>query len=411
MRKLVMLNRVLDDQAHLASAQLTTDHSTSKAESFRHHDISPDASRALLCRTRSAAVLCDWALRCPLNNSGLPNFGVEISSQRLMLCLTQDRSIFFPSERSVLSYINTLVIKEPSIVTEANIEEFEANYRGSDYDKNDLIELYNKYKGHMNRLFCSMLCSDPKLDSQRFKNILDKAITSGEIMDSPFLDERTSKEDIMIILLSGRKQQVHKLLVKIAQANEGTQACNVALGRFFCFGSKMDQDNASILRVDLFLPLPFSSTSNALLEFFFFPYPMYQYHGTKLEAIAASTIAQRGIQLVATAHGVTIENLIMNPSLGMLVGGIQSVTLGDEEASRRGVQKTILERKGPSTFSCGVEIISKTELRVHRNLEAIVDAIRPGIFSSLFKTKSWHLLLPFSISLFIVLNKCPFIFA
>lgn len=100
--------------------------------------------------------------------------------------------------------------------------------------------------------------------------------------------------------------------------------------------------------------------------------------GTKLEAMAASTIAQRGIQLVATAHGITIENLILNPSLEMLVGGIQSVTLGDEEANRRGVQKTVLERKGPSTFSCGVEIISKTELRVHRSLEATVDAILSG---------------------------------
>ncbi|XP_027354671.1 uncharacterized protein ycf45 [Abrus precatorius] len=102
--------------------------------------------------------------------------------------------------------------------------------------------------------------------------------------------------------------------------------------------------------------------------------------GTKLEAMAATTIAQRGIQLVATAHGVTIENLIMNPSLEMLVGGIQSVTLGDEEASRRGVQKTVLERKGPSTFSCGVEIISKTELRIHLSLEATVDAILSGRF-------------------------------
>ncbi|KAK9088992.1 hypothetical protein Scep_028074 [Stephania cephalantha] len=97
--------------------------------------------------------------------------------------------------------------------------------------------------------------------------------------------------------------------------------------------------------------------------------------GTKLEAMAASTIAQRGIQLVATAHGVTIENLIMNPSLEMLVGGVQSVTLGDEEASKRGGQKTVLERKGPSTFTCGVEIISKTELRVHCSLEATVDAL------------------------------------
>ncbi|KAL5565148.1 hypothetical protein UlMin_028312 [Ulmus minor] len=100
--------------------------------------------------------------------------------------------------------------------------------------------------------------------------------------------------------------------------------------------------------------------------------------GTKLEAMAASTIAQRGIQLVATAHGVTIENLIMNPSLEMLVGGVESVTLGDEEASRRGVQKTVLERKGPATFSCGVEIVSKTELRVHRSLETTVDAILAG---------------------------------
>ncbi|XP_044474402.1 protein SEEDLING PLASTID DEVELOPMENT 1-like isoform X2 [Mangifera indica] len=100
--------------------------------------------------------------------------------------------------------------------------------------------------------------------------------------------------------------------------------------------------------------------------------------GTKLEAMAASTIAQRGIQLVATAHGITIENLIMNPSLEILVGGVQSVTLGDEEASRRGVQKTVLERRGPSTFTCAVEIISKTELRVHRSLEATVDAILSG---------------------------------
>ncbi|KAK1424066.1 hypothetical protein QVD17_19378 [Tagetes erecta] len=100
--------------------------------------------------------------------------------------------------------------------------------------------------------------------------------------------------------------------------------------------------------------------------------------GTKLEAAAASTIAQRGIQLVATAHGITIENLVMNPSLDMLVGGIQSVTLGDDEANRRGVQKSVLERKGPTTFDCAVEIISRLELRVHRSLEATVDDILSG---------------------------------
>uniref|UniRef100_J3MJ38 AAA+ ATPase domain-containing protein n=2 Tax=Oryza brachyantha TaxID=4533 RepID=J3MJ38_ORYBR len=100
--------------------------------------------------------------------------------------------------------------------------------------------------------------------------------------------------------------------------------------------------------------------------------------GTELEAMAASTIAQRGVQLVGTAHGVTIDSIIKNPCLQVLVGGIESVTLGDEEAKKRKVQKTILERKGPPTFSCAVEMISKTECRVHHKLEATVDAILAG---------------------------------
>ncbi|XP_062156944.1 protein SEEDLING PLASTID DEVELOPMENT 1 isoform X2 [Alnus glutinosa] len=100
--------------------------------------------------------------------------------------------------------------------------------------------------------------------------------------------------------------------------------------------------------------------------------------GTELEALAASTIAQRGVQLVGTAHGVTIDSIIKNPSLQILVGGIESVTLGDEEARKRKVQKTILERKGPSTFTCAVEMISKTECRVHHSLDAAVDAILAG---------------------------------
>ncbi|XP_023527112.1 chaperone protein dnaJ 6-like [Cucurbita pepo subsp. pepo] len=66
-------------------------------------------------------------------------------------------------------------------VTEADIEEFEANYRGSESEKKDLIDLFKKFKGNMNRLFCSMLCSDPKLDSHRFKDILDEEITAGEL--------------------------------------------------------------------------------------------------------------------------------------------------------------------------------------------------------------------------------------
>ncbi|KAK8609576.1 hypothetical protein V6N13_062021 [Hibiscus sabdariffa] len=104
--------------------------------------------------------------------------------------------------------------------------------------------------------------------------------------------------------------------------------------------------------------------------------------GTELEALAASTIAQRGVQLVGTAHGMTIDNIIKNPSLQILVGGIESVTLGDEEARKRKVQKTILERKGPPTFTCAVEMISKTECRVHHRLDATVDAILAGKYPS-----------------------------
>ncbi|KAK8918357.1 hypothetical protein KSP39_PZI021983 [Platanthera zijinensis] len=100
--------------------------------------------------------------------------------------------------------------------------------------------------------------------------------------------------------------------------------------------------------------------------------------GTELEAMAASTIAQRGVQLVATAHGVTIDSIIKNPCLQLLVGGIESVTLGDDEAKRRKVQKTILERKGPPTFTCAVEIVSKNECRVHHKLEVTVDSILAG---------------------------------
>lgn len=100
--------------------------------------------------------------------------------------------------------------------------------------------------------------------------------------------------------------------------------------------------------------------------------------GTELEALAASTIAQRGVQLVGTAHGMTIDNIIKNPSLQILVGGIESVTLGDEEARKRKVQKTILERKGPATFTCAVEMITRTECRVHHRLDATVDAILAG---------------------------------
>ena len=97
--------------------------------------------------------------------------------------------------------------------------------------------------------------------------------------------------------------------------------------------------------------------------------------GTELEAQAARTIAERGVQLVGTAHGNTLENLMMNPTLADLVGGIQSVTLGDEEAKRRGTQKSILERKSPPTFAIVVEIQDRDRVAIHPDVAEAVDAI------------------------------------
>lgn len=97
--------------------------------------------------------------------------------------------------------------------------------------------------------------------------------------------------------------------------------------------------------------------------------------GTELEAKAARTIAERGVQLVGTAHGNTLENLIMNPTLADLIGGIQTVTLGDEEARRRRTQKSILERKAPPTFDVVVEIVDYYKVTVHPDVAEAVDAI------------------------------------
>ncbi len=100
--------------------------------------------------------------------------------------------------------------------------------------------------------------------------------------------------------------------------------------------------------------------------------------GTELEAAAARTIAERGVQLVATAHGNSLGNLLVNPTLSDLVGGIQTVTLGDEEARRRHTQKSILERKAPPTFDVVVEQQSWQELVVHRDVADTVDCMLRG---------------------------------
>ena len=104
--------------------------------------------------------------------------------------------------------------------------------------------------------------------------------------------------------------------------------------------------------------------------------------GTSQETLAARTIAERGVQLIATVHGNTLENLMINPTLADLVGGIQPVTLSDEEARRRGTQKTVLERKAPPTFDVLIEIQDKDRLAIHRDVAEAVDAMLRGFLTS-----------------------------
>lgn len=101
--------------------------------------------------------------------------------------------------------------------------------------------------------------------------------------------------------------------------------------------------------------------------------------GTELESAAARTIAERGVQLIATAHGQTLENLMLNPTLCDLIGGIQAVTLSDDEARRRGTQKTVLERKAPPTFDVVIELLDYDRLAVHSNVMKTVDNILRGL--------------------------------
>jgi stage III sporulation protein SpoIIIAA len=97
--------------------------------------------------------------------------------------------------------------------------------------------------------------------------------------------------------------------------------------------------------------------------------------GRELEALAARTIAERGVQLIGTAHGITLDNLLLNPTLSDLVGGIEAVTLSDEEARRRGTQKTVLERRAPPTFDVLIEIQHRERFAVHLDIMSAVDAL------------------------------------
>ena len=100
--------------------------------------------------------------------------------------------------------------------------------------------------------------------------------------------------------------------------------------------------------------------------------------GRELEAAAARTINERGVQLIGTAHGNTLENLLLNPTISDLVGGIESVTLSDDEARRRGTQKTVLERRSPPTFDVLIELQARQAVIVHRDVTSAVDNMLLG---------------------------------
>src|SRR5690606_14251826 len=100
--------------------------------------------------------------------------------------------------------------------------------------------------------------------------------------------------------------------------------------------------------------------------------------GTAAEALAARTIAERGVQLIGTAHGTTLESLLMNPTLSDLVGGVQTVILGDEQARMRGTRKTVTERKAAPTFDAVVEIAAYDRLIVHPDTADAVDRLLRG---------------------------------
>lgn len=104
--------------------------------------------------------------------------------------------------------------------------------------------------------------------------------------------------------------------------------------------------------------------------------------GRELEAMAARTIAERGVQLIGTAHGRSLENLLLNPTLSDLIGGIESVTLSDEEARRRGTQKTVLERRAPPTFDVLIEMIERDKVAVHPDVASAVDILVRGTVPS-----------------------------
>ena len=252
--------------------------------------------------------------------------------------------------------------------------------------------------------------SDQEVDSEDLQGVIDRL---GEFGD----DNRAGIERTLhrISAIRNRRGRIIGLTCRIGRAVFGTikmiedlafSGKNILLlGRPGVGKTTMLRETARVLSVEAQKRVVIVDTSNEIAGDGDVPHPAIgrarrmqvatplQQHGVMIEAVenhmpetvvidemsaeqeasAARTIAERGVQLIATAHGNTLDNLIMNPTLSDLVGGIQTVTLGDQEARYRGTQKTVLERKAPPTFDVVVEIHSWERLAVHSDVAHVID--------------------------------------
>lgn len=198
-------------------------------------------------------------------------------------------------------------------------------------------------------------------------DVLDDIVRSGQsilLLGRPGVGKTTKLREIARVLAD----EVNKRVVIIDTSNEIAGDGDVAhpaigFARRMQVRAAADQHNVMIEAVENHMPEVI----------------VIDEIGNEAEAQAARTIGERGVQLVGTAHGQTLENLMLNPSLADLIGGIQAVTLSDAEAQRRGTQKTVLERKAPPTFDVVVELLDYDRLAVHHNVQKTVDMILRGL--------------------------------
>jgi stage III sporulation protein AA len=201
-------------------------------------------------------------------------------------------------------------------------------------------------------------------------DIIEDIITSGKsilILGRPGVGKTTMLREVARVLAEGNHTQPGKRVVIVDTSNE--------------IGGDGDIPHPAVGRARRMQVMKPSLQHEVMIEAVENHNPeviVIDEIGRELEAEAARTIAERGVQLIGTAHGNTLDNLLLNPTLSDLVGGIESVTLSDEEARRRGTQKTVLERRAPPTFDVLIEIQDRQRLIVHHDVAVSVDNLLRG---------------------------------